>query len=183
METRFSSAVYRLTKFVGAPKLMGVACWSTGDWQIVSEEIGYDDAGYSLLGFYTPLMPRWVELSPDVCRGMETLLHHRPLYPNRFTANAVETLAHETMHAIGFTHARYGAQAEPLAECYGMQLSIVLAVDLGVPYRYADGLAKYNLMNYATRPASYRNTRNCREDGAWDLFKGHPSPPWHTYRP
>lgn len=182
-ETRLSAAAYSLTKLLGATKSIAIACWSEADWPTVSADIGYTDASYSLEGFYTDLMPHWVELSPEVCRAMETLLHHRPQYPNLFTANAVETLTHEMMHAIGYTHARYGGLAEPLAECYGMQLSIVLAVYLGVPYAYADGLAKYNLQNYALRPASYRDLTNCREDGAWDIFKGKPSPPWHTYRP
>jgi hypothetical protein len=111
------------------------------------------------------------------------LIHHRPLYPNRFTADAVETLTHEMMHAVGYTRARYGAQAEPLAECFGMQLSILLALDLGVPYRYADGLARYNLVNYVTRPPSYRNPSKCRENGAWDILPNRNSPPWHTLQP
>jgi hypothetical protein len=181
-ETHLTAAVYTLTKFLRLPKSIAVACWSERDWHTVNSDIGYIDAGYSLLGFYTDLMPHWVELSPQVCRALETLLHHRPQYPNRFTANAVETLAHEMMHALGINRVRYGNLAEPMAECYGMQLSVILATDLGVPYAYADRLAKYNLANYALRPAGYRDTSRCRENGAWDLYKNWNSPPWNTLR-
>jgi hypothetical protein len=74
-----------------------------------------------------------------------------------------------------------GIEREAIAECYGMQLSIILALRLGVPYKYADSLAHYNLVNYAGQPPNYRDPSRCRDQGPWDLFKGHPSPPWHTY--
>lgn len=41
--------------------------------------------------------------------------------------------AHKEMHPLGITRARYGSQTEALARCSGMQLSIVAAVQLGVP--------------------------------------------------
>jgi hypothetical protein len=180
-QTRLSAAAYKLSKYVRLPKSVAVACWSTADWPGVSGDDPMTDGGYSTLAFWTPELPHWISLSPGTCRGIETLLHRRPRYPNRIIANAVETVTHEMMHAVGVTRQRFGSQAEARAECYGMQLSVVLAVDLGVPYRYAFGLSRFNLQNYATRPPSYRNLRNCRENGAWDLFQDRPSPPWHNF--
>jgi hypothetical protein len=118
-------------------------------------------------------MPHWVQLSAGVCRAMETLLKHRPLYPNVYTANAVEALTHETMHSIGIDN-------EAQAECFGMQLSFALADNLGVPDAYSLRLARLNLQNYADRPPSYINASRCREDGQWDLFPNRDSPPWHS---
>jgi hypothetical protein len=172
--SRLSDAAYSLSKILGVPKTIAVACWSANDWPNVSGDSG--DTIYSTLAFWSPLMPHWVHLSPAVCRAMETLLYHRPQYANRITANAVQTLTHEMMHALGIRN-------EAMAECFGMQLSIILAVKLGVPYQYANSLSHYNLTNYRNRPPNYINTSNCREDGTWDIFKGHDSPPWHTYRP
>jgi hypothetical protein len=170
-QTRLSQAAYGLTKIVRVPKSIAVGCWSQRDWSSVSDDSG--DGVYTILGFYEPAMPHWVQLSPAVCRAFETLLYHRPVYPNRFTANAVETLTHEMMHALGI-------KREAMAECFGMQLSTILADRLGVPQRYAQRLAHINLTNYRTRPANYRDPSRCRENGAWDLFPGRNSPPWHN---
>lgn len=180
-QTRLSAATYKLSKYVRLPKTIAVACWSTADWPGVSGDDPLTDGGYSTLAFWTPLLPHWISLSPGTCRAIETLLHNRPRYPNRITANAVETVTHEMMHAVGVTRQRFGAQAEARAECYGMQLSVVLATHLGVPYSYAFRLAKFNLLNYQTRPPSYQDQYHCRENGAWDLFPNKPSPPWHSF--
>jgi hypothetical protein len=180
-QSRLSRAAYSLSKLLGAPKTVAVFCWSDTDWVNVGGDSG--DRVYSTLAFFAPLMRHWVQLSPTVCRAMEPLLYHRPRFANRFTANAVETLTHEMMHALGVTPQRYGANSEAVAECYGMQLSNLLAINLGAPYDYANSLSRYNLTNYKTRPPNYVNTSNCREDGAWDIFKGDDSPPWHNYKP
>jgi len=63
------------------------------------------ESGYTLLGFYMPGMPHWLELSPTICHTMETLLCKRPVYANRYTANAVDTPTHEMIHALGVTSA------------------------------------------------------------------------------
>jgi hypothetical protein len=167
--TRLSEAAYALSKYVGTPKTVDVACWSTFDWPSVSE----DDDIYSTFGFWLEDMPHWLHLSPIMCRALETLLHHRPQYPNAFTADAVQTLTHELMHALGIEN-------EAQAECFGMQLSAVLAMDLGVPKRYALRLSHINLENYENLPAEYIDRTRCREDGVWDLHKGENSPPWHS---
>ena len=116
LETRLSAAAYKLSQFIGSPKTIDVACWSRWDWPRVAD----DDDIYSTFGFWMGDMPHWVHLSPETCRGIETLLHNRPAFPNAFTADAVQTLSHEMMHALG-------VDSEAEAECLGMQVSAVLA--------------------------------------------------------
>jgi hypothetical protein len=170
MQTRLSAASYALSKLVGTPKSVAVACWNEADWANIGGDS--DDGVYQTLAFYQPSMPHWVHLSPGICRSIETVLYHRPVRPTPRQANAVETVTHEMMHALGIAN-------EARAECYGMQLSWLLAYKLGIPYGYSARLARLNLQNYWTRPPEYRNRSLCREGGAWDLLKNEPSPPWH----
>jgi len=171
-QTRLSKAAYGLSKLIGVPKSVAVACWGTADWEGISGD--NPENFYSVLGFYTPAMPHWLELSPRICNAMETLLYKRPRYANRFTANAVDTLTHEMIHALG-------VRDEAETECFAMQLSWVSAENLGVPESYAFSLSRLTLANYPYHPPSYVNRAACREDGAWDLFKGRPSLPWHNF--
>lgn len=171
-QTRLSQASYALTKLVGRPKTIAVACWNTNDWPGVSGDSG--DGIYSTLGFYWPGMPHWINLSPNVCRGIETLLYHRPRYANATIATDLDTVTHEMVHALGFVD-------EAQTECYAMQLSIVMAVELGVPLVYANQLARLTLANYFLHPPRYIDTIRCRENGVWDLTPGKPAPPWHDY--
>ena len=161
-DTRLSAAVYALTKYIGAPKTVAVACWSDA---IRAGIAGGTDTVDQTLAFWSPDMPHWINLSPTTCRAIETLLRNRPHYANIYTADAVQTLTHEMMHAIGISN-------EAQAECFGMQLSAYLARQLGVPPRYALSLSRLNLSNYRHRPPNYIDTLRCREDGAWDLVKG-----------
>jgi hypothetical protein len=144
-QTRLSAASYWITKVAGVPKTLAVACWNPMDWPGVSGDPG--DAYYSLLGFYNPAMPHWVHLSPTICRGIETLLYHRPLYPNRILADAVDTVTHEMIHAIGI-------RDEAVTECYAMQVSLLMALRLGVPLKYSEQLARLTLGNYFLHPPS-----------------------------
>jgi hypothetical protein len=178
-DSRLSQASYGLSKYVGAPKMVAVACWSDADWSNIGGDA--NDGLFSTLAFWDPLWPHWIQLSPGICRGIETLLYHRPASPNAALADSVETATHEMMHALGVTRQRFGMTAEAIAECYGMQLSVVMANDLGVPWSFNKKLARLNLINYAFRPPAYRNIYACREGGTWDLFPKEPSPPWHDF--
>jgi hypothetical protein len=119
-------------------------------------------------------MPHWINLSPDVCRGLETLLYHRPRYPNRIIAFDLSTVTHEMVHAMGVRN-------EAMTECFAMQLSIVMALNLRVPVAYSVRLARLTLMNYFAHPSGYIDTLRCQENGSWDLFPSRPSPPWHDF--
>lgn len=169
-QTRLSAASYWITKVAGVPKTLAVACWNGTDWPGISGDPG--DAYYSTLGFYNPTMPHWVDLSPTVCRGIETLLYHRPLHANRIVADAVDTVTHEMIHAIGI-------RDEAQTECYAMQVSLLMALRLGVPLKYSQQLARLTLSNYFLHPPQYIDTIRCREGGVWDLQPATPSPPWH----
>ncbi len=162
--------MYALSKALGAPKAIAVACWSAADWPGISGDSG--DGFYSTTGIFVPQMPHWISLSPDVCRGMETLLYHRPQYPNRIIASDLDTVTHEMVHAMGFVN-------EAQTECFAMQLSILMALQLHVPAAYSKQLARLTLLNYFTHPSGYIDTLRCQENGAWDLFPNRPSPPWH----
>lgn len=169
-QTRLSAAAYGLSKALGAPKSIAVACWSEPDWENISGE--NPESGYTILGFHVWSMPHWVDLSPGICRTFETLLYHRPKFANVVTANALDTLTHEMIHALG-------VHDEAQTECFAMQLSFVTGVQLGLPLAYAENLDRLSLRNYFGHPPSYVDTRDCREGGAWDLFKSKPSLPWH----
>lgn len=172
-QTRLSKAAYALSKWVGSPKSIAVACWSQVDWTNISGD--NPESVYSLLGFYLPAMPHWLQLSPGICRAMETLIYHRPLYPNQITANAVDTLTHEMIHALG-------VHDEAVTECLAMQLNWITADALGVPTHYSTRLSHLSLGNYFSHPPRYINTTRCREDGAWDIWRGEPSLPWHDFQ-
>lgn len=163
-------AAYALSKLLHRPKTVAVACWSTFDWQHISGD--NPDSAYSLLGFYQPSMPRWLQLSPAICRSMETLVYHRPRFTNRITADGVDTLTHEMIHALGVSN-------EAVTECFAMQLTAYTAKALGVPWRYAENLGRETWWNYPEHPPRYVNPAACREDGAWDIFPNKPSLPWH----
>lgn len=165
---RLSAAVYQYSKWLGYPRRVAVACWSDRDWPTVSESAEH----HTLLGFWAPLQPRWLHLAPQTCRAMETLLTSRPQYPNVITANALDTVAHEMIHAMGI-------QSEPLTECFAMQTADVLGWYLGIRGQYLKGLSRLFFAAYKFLPARYRDPVRCREGGAWDLEPKSPSSPWH----
>ena len=165
---RLSAAVYQYSKWLGYPRRVAVACWSDRDWPTVSESAEH----HNLLGFWAPLQPRWLHLAPQTCRAMETLLTSRPQYPNVITANALDTVAHEMIHAMGI-------RTEPLTECFAMQTADVLGWYLGIRGQYLKGLSRLFLAAYKLLPARYRDPVRCREGGAWDLEPKIPSSPWH----
>ena len=76
---------------------------------------------------WSPGQPHWLHLSPGVCRGLQTLLSNKPVYANRITANAVDTLTHEMLHALGWSEQ---------VECLSMQTSPFMSFTLGLGFRY-----------------------------------------------
>lgn len=170
-QMRLTNATYGLTKLIGTPKTISVACWNAEDWPGISGDSG--DSLYSTLGLYNPSMPHWIHLSPGICRAIETLLYHRPATPNKYIAAAVDTVTHEMIHALGIRN-------EARTECLAMQISPLMAWKLGVPASYAVGLARLNLANYSGHPPRYVDYYRCREGGAWDIDPEQPSLPWHA---
>ena len=169
-QRKLSQAGYALSKALGLPKSIAVACWSTTDWQNISGD--NPESTYSTLGMWNPFLPHWVSLSPGICRTFETLIYHRPKYANIYTSDALDTLTHEMLHSLGLRN-------EAQTECYAMQLSWVTGLAMGLPLSYAENLDRLSLRLYATHPPKYIDRNRCREDGAWDLSKGKPGLPWH----
>lgn len=168
---QLSAAAYRFSKWWGTPRLVAVACWSDREWPRVSGRASAD----TTLGFWSGEEPRWLHLSPRTCRALQTLLTSRPRYANAILADAVSTLAHEMLHALGETD-------EAQTECYAKQTTDVLAEFLGVPVRYREQLGRLTLGTLRDLPDEYRRPDVCREDGDWDLWPGKPSPPWRIWR-
>ena len=169
-QTRLTQAAYALSKLIGMPKSIDVACWDSRDWENISGD--NPESAYSIFGLWYSGLPHWVNLSPSICHTFETLIYHRPKYANVYTANALDTLTHEMIHAIGI-------RSEAMTECFAMQLNFVTGWKMGLPIQYAENLDRLSLHNYFKHPARYIDTTRCREGGAWDLFKGKPSLPWH----
>ncbi len=170
-QTRLSRAAYGLSKALGHPKAIAVACWGESDWANISGQ--NPESAYTILGFHLfGSMPHWVDLSPGICHTFETLLYHRPKFANVVTANALDTLTHEMIHALGIRN-------EAQTECFAMQLSFVTGVKLGLPLAYAENLDRLSLQNYSSHPPAYVDRERCREGGAWDLTPHTLSLPWH----
>src|SRR5262249_18603833 len=66
LDTRLSATAYALTRRIGAPKSVDVACWSKAEWSEIATD---GDPLYSTTGLYVEDMPHWVHLSPKVCRA------------------------------------------------------------------------------------------------------------------
>ena len=170
-QSKLSQAAYALSKVLGHPKSIAVACWSGPDWANISGQ--NPESAYTILGFHLfDSMPHWVDLSPGICHTFETLLYHRPKFANVVTANALDTLTHEMIHALGI-------HDEAQTECFAMQLSFVTGVKLGLPLAYAENLDRLSLQNYSSHPPAYVDKARCREGGAWDLTPHTSSLPWH----
>jgi hypothetical protein len=170
-QSKLSQAAYGLSKVLGHPKSIAVACWSGADWANISGQ--NPESAYTILGFHLfDSMPHWVDLSPGICHTFETLLYHRPKFANVVTANALDTLTHEMIHALGI-------HDEAQTECFAMQLSFVTGVKLGLPLAYAENLDRLSLRNYSSHPSAYVDRARCREGGAWDLTPHTFSLPWH----
>jgi hypothetical protein len=170
-QSRLSQAAYGLSKALGHPKAIAVACWGGADWANISGQ--NPESEYTILGFHLfGSMPHWVDLSPGICHTFETLLYHRPKFANVVTANALDTLTHEMLHALGVRN-------EAQTECFAMQLSFVTGVKLGLPLAYAENLDRLSLRNYFSHPPAYVDRERCREGGAWDLTPHTLSLPWH----
>jgi hypothetical protein len=56
-----------------------------------------------------------------------------------------------------------------------------MALDLHIPVLYSQQLARLTLLNYFSHPSGYIDTIRCQENGDWDIFQNHPSPPWHDF--
>lgn len=144
-----------------------VYCWSATDWNAIHvrrrEERG---EGLEWVLGYVPRGSREINLAPEVCNRLDAIAYRRqrPRGAARIHfAEAVDTLAHEAIHALGVID-------EARTECYSLQLIDWTAMKLGTNHAYArdlSGLAWSVL--YPRIPSQYR-TEDCYDGGPLDLF-------------
>ena len=169
--SRLSDSIYSVTKVVGVPRQLAVACWSSDDWDnVLSSTEGlalYNRFDSVTLGFWLSRQPRWLHMSPVVCRDVQRLLSIRTINGRR--AAMLSGVVHEMTHALGI-------RTEALANCYAVQLVAWYAKELGFSTRAALRIQRA-AVNYvrAHAPRNYWNASRCRDGGAWDLIDDVPN--------
>lgn len=154
-----------------------VHCWNEAAWAKLDAAAFALDHGPRGMGHIlgsTHADGDVIDLGPAVCGGLDAL-RHRGVRPTRVSdlrilARAVETLAHESVHAFGYTTALYRDEAEAYAECYGMQLMPWVAAQLGVAPEYARRLVAAVWEDYPLRfvGTAYFSS-DCRNGARLDL--------------
>jgi hypothetical protein len=144
--------------------VLAVACWSSDDWGPVlsSADVGLPHAGgRSLLGFWLVRQPRWLHVSPQVCRDAQAFIDSKKANGRR--AGALSSIIHEAMHSIGIPD-------EAKANCYAVQLVPVFVKNLGMSAHDSRNLGRLALL-YVRRhaPPGYWDHYHCRDLGGWDL--------------
>jgi hypothetical protein len=146
-----------------AGKVTYAICWGRGGWRRITART---DTPRSVYGF--AYMGRFVlNLAPRVCRDLEAIAYYGRR-PGGFRlheiAQAVDTVAHETMHAS------YSIGNEAKAECFAIQYTTYTANLLGVTGRYARRLGVSAWRAYDDLYAGTRYwSPKCRNGGPWDL--------------
>jgi hypothetical protein len=118
------------------------------------------------------------DLAPETCDALGDM--HKVSFACLETATcghrqwrvawAIHTLAHESFHLRGIA-------TESVAECYAMQTSARVAVDLGMPRRRARQLQRWLwVKGYPNEPTEY-STPSCTDGGPLDLHPGLPAWP------
>jgi hypothetical protein len=141
-----------------------VVCWNPAEWKTIAKnfrKLG-QEGFLKAYGFVQP-HSELVNPSPGVCAGLDRISHlgERPLTSE--AANAVGTLAHESMHVAGITD-------EALAECFGMQLTQTTSELLGTEPEYGYSLGKQLLDTYAQYEGTPYYTAECHDGSELDLF-------------
>lgn len=181
-----------------AGRSVSVECADTATWRALATEHGFDRATTWAL---TPLL--WDSARGRPAAGSRAILSPRAcLLASSFASEpteqgsrlcwhgggarlvrgecdgwaakltAVHVLSHESMHLAGVV-------GEASAECLAVQLDAVVAMRLGASERFARAMAhEYWTLYHPEQDLAYQS-RECREDGALDLFRdrsGWPSP-------
>jgi len=134
VEPRFSRVASEI-----ALRPVEVRCWSNEDWSRVRDEFrAYKEVAFDPSAFVSDVDRGHVNLAPWICAHLVDLAYARELRHGSGgldTADAVDTLAHESEHVV----APEGTEAE--TECYAMQEVGRAARLLGAPAAYAEELA------------------------------------------
>lgn len=153
------------TELVG--KHAPVYCWNAADWNSLHvrrrEQSG---EGLSWVLGYVFRGSTAINLAPEVCNRLDLLAYKRsrPRGNARIDfAEAVDTLMHEAIHALGNTD-------EAVTECYSLQFMDWAAMKLGTNLAYARDMSTLAWrVIYPRIPPQYR-TDECYNGGPLDLF-------------
>jgi hypothetical protein len=197
----FGAEASRVGRLVAGDPVV-VKCHGTTSWRATAAELGVDPTStWGVTPFHwssvsatavpdgvAHLSPRachygdafWqtpTELGARTCRmADQTDQAGRPAFGecDHWAAKltALHVLSHESMHLAGFYR-------EANAECLGVQIDALVAIELGADERFARSLAReYWTDYYAPRRDQYW-TAACRDRGSLDLFpkrQGWPTP-------
>lgn len=131
-----------------------VVCWNEQDWLA--------NGGEGLLGYVWP-DSGVVNLSPDVCSRLDALTYDKQRKANYKTAEAVDTLAHESIHVAGIHN-------EARTECYAIQLTQFTGVQLGTSGDFGYGLGVTLLDQYDSWKGTEYYTPQCYDGSKLDLY-------------
>lgn len=145
-----------------------VYCWSQADWttRLAERRALFPEA--DPLGpwrAYTRLEPLVVHLSPETCAQLSRVAEPVPLRQAGSAdavAWAVHTLAHEAAHARGILN-------EATAECYGLQTTADVAMQLGRTRKDADYLAAVYWKHWYVWLGDDWRSSECRRGGLLDV--------------
>jgi hypothetical protein len=145
-----------------------VYCWSNADWavRLAERRALWPDA--DPLGpwrAYTNVELLTVHLSPETCAQLSRVAEPVPLREAGSVdavAWAVHTLAHEAAHARGILD-------EATAECYGLQTTADVAMQLGRSRKDADYLAAIYWKHWYVWLGGTWRSSECRPGGRLDL--------------
>jgi hypothetical protein len=147
-----------------------VFCWSQADWatRLAERRARWPDA--DPLGpwrAYTSLELPSVHLSPEVCAQLAHVTRADSLGRAGSVdavAWAVHALAHEAAHARGILN-------EATAECYGLQTTADVAMQLGRSRKDADYLAAVYWKHWYVWLGDHWRSSECRRGGRLDVHR------------
>ena len=158
-DTRIATIVSQAIGQLRSPIKVDVACWDAADYSSVAAGVGAEPSSAEsvVYGFWLPRAPRWINLAPDVCLGIQKLLYSLLLTSD---SGAMLTVAlHEAFHA-------HGVHNEAQTNCDALQAvpfagrAIGLSIDASLLLG-ARAIARVK----ALAPPGYWNASLCRDDG------------------
>jgi len=131
-----------------------VVCWNQRDW--------IANGGEGLLGYVWP-DSGVVNLAPEVCSRLDALTYDNQRKLNYKTAEAVDTLAHESIHVAGIHN-------EARTQCYAIQLTEYTGVQLGTTDDFGYALGVTLLDQYDSWKGTEYYTPKCYDGSKLDLY-------------
>lgn len=137
------------------------------------KQYGYEH--YGITYPKRPGLPWAIRLTPKICNDVTALAGRKEAFEDqqqlKDTANAVEAVAHEGVHAAK------DIRDERVAKCYGIQLMEEAAVKFGASSEVADQLQQQSIAVWETSSLKqYTPLAECADGKALDLKPDVPDP-------